>query len=186
MVHPWLQVLSPQFLSQYGRDIINIHHGLLPSFKGARPYLQAYHAGVKLIGATSHFVTPQLDEGPIIEQMVCLTSLHCTGLYCTVLSRQNSSVSGRRRASHCPRYQARTSESSSALLAALSQSGALRSAVLCNMCSQVDRVSHRDTLASLAIKSKLVEQQCLSQAVQYYAEHRILRFSNNKTIVFAS
>jgi formyltetrahydrofolate deformylase len=65
-----MQVLSPEFLRHYKKDIINIHHGLLPSFKGANPYRQAYEAGVKLIGATSHFVTEELDDGPIIEQMV--------------------------------------------------------------------------------------------------------------------
>ncbi|MCO5607849.1 hypothetical protein L7F22_062051 [Adiantum nelumboides] len=66
----YMQIFSPEFLKVYGKDIINIHHGLLPSFKGANPYKQAYEAGVKLIGATSHFVTEELDGGPIIEQMV--------------------------------------------------------------------------------------------------------------------
>lgn len=65
----YMQILSPEFLKGYGKDIINIHHGLLPSFKGANPYKQAYQAGVKLIGATTHFVTEELDCGPIIEQM---------------------------------------------------------------------------------------------------------------------
>lgn len=66
----YMQILSPEFLKAYQKDIINIHHGLLPSFKGANPYKQAYEAGVKLIGATSHFVIEELDGGPIIEQMV--------------------------------------------------------------------------------------------------------------------
>ncbi|KAI7988343.1 hypothetical protein LOK49_LG13G01485 [Camellia lanceoleosa] len=66
----YMQVLSGNFLSSYGKDIINIHHGLLPSFKGGNPSKQAFDAGVKLIGATSHFVTEELDAGPIIEQMV--------------------------------------------------------------------------------------------------------------------
>ncbi|XP_075477176.1 formyltetrahydrofolate deformylase 1, mitochondrial-like [Primulina tabacum] len=66
----YMQVLSGSFLKSYGKDIINIHHGLLPSFKGGNPSKQAFEAGVKLIGATSHFVTEELDEGPIIEQMV--------------------------------------------------------------------------------------------------------------------
>lgn len=66
----YMQVLSESFLKAYGKDIINIHHGLLPSFKGGNPSRQAFNAGVKLIGATSHFVTPELDAGPIIEQMV--------------------------------------------------------------------------------------------------------------------
>lgn len=66
----YMQVFSGSFLRSYGKDIINIHHGLLPSFKGGNPSKQAFEAGVKLIGATSHFVTEELDEGPIIEQMV--------------------------------------------------------------------------------------------------------------------
>ncbi|KAL6007796.1 Formyltetrahydrofolate deformylase 2, mitochondrial [Asimina triloba] len=63
-------VLSGEFLETYGKDVINIHHGLLPSFKGGNPSKQAFDYGVKLIGATSHFVTEELDAGPIIEQMV--------------------------------------------------------------------------------------------------------------------
>lgn len=64
----YMQVLSDEFSSKlYGR-IINIHHSFLPSFKGAKPYHQAHDRGVKLIGATAHYVTPDLDEGPIIEQ----------------------------------------------------------------------------------------------------------------------
>ncbi|CAI9095775.1 OLC1v1031788C1 [Oldenlandia corymbosa var. corymbosa] len=66
----YMQILSGNFLRSYGKDIINIHHGLLPSFKGGHPAKQAFDAGVKLIGATSHFVTEELDAGPIIEQMV--------------------------------------------------------------------------------------------------------------------
>lgn len=66
----YMQVLSPELCrSLYGR-CINIHHSFLPGFKGARPYHQAYSRGVKLIGATAHYVTPDLDEGPIIEQGV--------------------------------------------------------------------------------------------------------------------
>ncbi|GLT49161.1 hypothetical protein SLA2020_227390 [Shorea laevis] len=66
----YMQILSGHFLRTYGKDVINIHHGLLPSFKGGHPSKQAFEAGVKLIGATSHFVTEELDSGPIIEQMV--------------------------------------------------------------------------------------------------------------------
>lgn len=66
----YMQILSGKFLRSYGKDVINIHHGLLPSFKGGKPAKQAFDAGVKLIGATSHFVTEELDAGPIIEQMV--------------------------------------------------------------------------------------------------------------------
>jgi formyltetrahydrofolate deformylase len=66
----YMQILTPYFMDNYPHDIINIHHSFLPSFKGANPYQQAYDRGVKLIGATAHYVTLELDEGPIIEQMV--------------------------------------------------------------------------------------------------------------------
>ena len=66
----YMQVLSDDFCSRFPGRIINIHHSFLPSFKGARPYQQAHARGVKLIGATAHYVTADLDEGPIIEQDV--------------------------------------------------------------------------------------------------------------------
>ena len=64
----YMQVLSPQFVAAYPNQIINIHHSFLPAFIGGNPYKQAYQRGVKIIGATSHYVTDNLDEGPIIEQ----------------------------------------------------------------------------------------------------------------------
>ena len=66
----YMQILSKEISEKYSGKIINIHHSFLPSFKGASPYKQAYKRGVKLIGATAHFVTSNLDEGPIIEQDV--------------------------------------------------------------------------------------------------------------------
>ncbi len=66
----YMQILSPAFVSEYEHRIINIHHSFLPAFIGAKPYHQAYQRGVKLIGATSHYVTEVLDDGPIIEQDV--------------------------------------------------------------------------------------------------------------------
>ena len=66
----YMQVLSPKLCAAYPGRIINIHHSFLPSFQGARPYQQAHDRGVKLIGATAHYVTADLDEGPIIEQDV--------------------------------------------------------------------------------------------------------------------
>jgi formyltetrahydrofolate deformylase len=66
----YMQILSPALCAQLSGRAINIHHSFLPSFKGARPYAQAHARGVKLIGATAHYVTPDLDEGPIIEQDV--------------------------------------------------------------------------------------------------------------------
>ena len=66
----YMQVLSREFLHHFPRRIINIHHSFLPAFDGARPYHRAFQRGVKLIGATSHYVTETLDDGPIIEQDV--------------------------------------------------------------------------------------------------------------------
>jgi len=64
----YMQILSTEVCKRVEGRMINIHHSFLPSFKGARPYHQAYGKGVKLVGATAHYVTPDLDEGPIIEQ----------------------------------------------------------------------------------------------------------------------
>ena len=66
----YMQILSDDFCRDFSGSIINIHHSFLPSFKGAKPYHQAHERGVKLIGATAHYVTSDLDEGPIIEQEV--------------------------------------------------------------------------------------------------------------------
>ncbi len=70
----YMQVLSSDFLNHVGCPVMNIHHSFLPSFVGAKPYHQAYQRGVKLIGATAHYVTEDLDEGPIIEQDVARIS----------------------------------------------------------------------------------------------------------------
>ncbi len=63
-----MQILSPEFVNQFPTRIINIHHSFLPAFIGAKPYHAAYARGVKMIGATSHYVTADLDAGPILEQ----------------------------------------------------------------------------------------------------------------------
>jgi formyltetrahydrofolate deformylase len=70
----YMQILSNDFVARYPQRIINIHHSFLPAFIGARPYHQAFERGVKLIGATSHYVTEVLDDGPIIEQDVVRVS----------------------------------------------------------------------------------------------------------------
>jgi formyltetrahydrofolate deformylase len=70
----YMQILSPEFVAQYSQRIVNVHHSFLPAFSGARPYHRAFERGVKLIGATSHYVTETLDEGPIIEQDVVRVS----------------------------------------------------------------------------------------------------------------
>jgi formyltetrahydrofolate deformylase len=69
----YMQILEPEFIAAYPYRIINIHHSFLPAFVGANPYQQAFERGVKLIGATAHYVTERLDEGPIITQDV----IHC-------------------------------------------------------------------------------------------------------------
>ena len=66
----YMQILSPRFVNAYRNRIINIHHSFLPAFPGAKPYERAFKKGVKIIGATAHYVTEELDEGPIIEQDV--------------------------------------------------------------------------------------------------------------------
>jgi formyltetrahydrofolate deformylase len=70
----YMQILSPAFVERWPGRIINIHHSFLPAFVGARPYHQAQERGVKVIGATAHYVTSALDQGPIIEQDVCRVS----------------------------------------------------------------------------------------------------------------
>lgn len=70
----YMQILSANFVDQFPNKIINIHHSFLPAFPGAKPYHSAYERGVKIIGATSHYVTSDLDEGPIIEQEVVRVS----------------------------------------------------------------------------------------------------------------
>jgi formyltetrahydrofolate deformylase len=92
----YMQILSAEFCQSLRGRAINIHHSFLPSFQGARPYFQAHARGVKLIGATAHYVTADLDEGPIIEQDVArvdhsmsaedLTALG-RDVECVVLSR---------------------------------------------------------------------------------------------------
>lgn len=75
----FMRILSPAFVKLFPMRIINIHHSFLPAFAGANPYKQAYTRGVKLIGATAHFVTDDLDEGPIIEQQI----IHVNHTYTT-------------------------------------------------------------------------------------------------------
>ena len=70
----YMQILSPEFVARHAGRIINIHHSFLPAFVGAKPYHQAKAKGVKVIGATAHYVTSELDQGPIIEQDVCRVS----------------------------------------------------------------------------------------------------------------
>lgn len=70
----YMQILSDDFFSRFPRPIINIHHSFLPAFAGAKPYHQAYNRGVKIIGATAHYATPDLDQGPIIHQEIARVS----------------------------------------------------------------------------------------------------------------
>jgi len=70
----YMQILSTDFINAYPGRIINIHHSFLPAFIGAKPYHRSYERGVKLVGATSHYVTEVLDEGPIIEQDIIRVS----------------------------------------------------------------------------------------------------------------
>ena len=73
----YMQIIPPNLCEEYAGRLINIHHSFLPSFIGANPYQKAYDRGVKLIGATCHYVTDELDEGPIIEQDVIRVNHSC-------------------------------------------------------------------------------------------------------------
>lgn len=88
----YMQVLSPSLCAEMSGKIINIHHSFLPSFKGAKPYHQAHERGVKIIGATAHFVTSDLDEGPIIEQAI--THIH-HGMSPADLTNEGANVESR-------------------------------------------------------------------------------------------
>lgn len=112
----YMQILTPDFVDYFENRIINIHHSFLPAFIGANPYDRAYKRGVKLIGATSHYVTNDLDEGPIIEQ-------------------------------------------------------------------DVERVDHRDDVATLKKIGRKIERRVLTKAVKWHLQNRII-VENNKTIVF--
>jgi formyltetrahydrofolate deformylase len=112
----FMQILSPEFCEEFAGRIINIHHSFLPGFKGANPYAQAHARGVKLIGATAHFVTADLDEGPIIEQ-------------------------------------------------------------------NVTRVEHSDSKAKLVQIGQDAESKTLTQAIRWFAEHRVL-LDGQRTIIF--
>jgi len=83
----YMQILSPQLCEKLSGRAINIHHSFLPSFKGAKPYYQAFDRGVKLIGATAHYVTTDLDEGPIIEQEVERVDHSMTPEHLTAIGR---------------------------------------------------------------------------------------------------
>jgi formyltetrahydrofolate deformylase len=85
----YMQILSTDLCKQLEGRAINIHHSMLPSFKGARPYHQAYSRGVKLVGATAHYVTQDLDEGPIIEQEVARVDHSMGAAEVTMLGRDN-------------------------------------------------------------------------------------------------
>jgi formyltetrahydrofolate deformylase len=112
----YMQILSPRFIEFFPNRIINIHHSFLPAFVGSKPYQQAYDRGVKIIGATAHYVTEELDGGPIIEQ-------------------------------------------------------------------DVQRVSHRDDVASLKRIGRNIERTVLARAVKWHLEDRIIVYQN-KTVVF--
>jgi formyltetrahydrofolate deformylase len=88
----YMQILSSSFIEKYEWRVINIHHSFLPGFKGAKPYHQAYARGVKIIGATAHFATADLDEGPIIEQAVVPVDHTMTPQKMQLLGRDTESI----------------------------------------------------------------------------------------------
>ncbi|KAM7255984.1 hypothetical protein ACFE04_011725 [Oxalis oulophora] len=167
----YMQILSGDFLSSYGKDIINIHHGLLPSFRGGHPSKQAFNAGVKLIGATSHFVTEELDAGPIIEQMVIICNVRILEVIQTsMLVRIQDFVY---QLQHCYFL----------IFCNVITCNMMSSDYLSLRVSNVERVSHRDTLHSFVQKSENLEKQCLAKVIKSYCELRLLPYGK-KTVVF--
>ena len=88
----YMQILSSELVAPLEGRCINIHHSFLPGFKGARPYQQAFDRGVKVIGATAHYVTADLDEGPIIEQLVTRVDHNCKPEHLERIGRDNESI----------------------------------------------------------------------------------------------
>lgn len=88
----YMQILSSELVARLEGRCINIHHSFLPGFKGARPYQQAFDRGVKVIGATAHYVTADLDEGPIIEQLVTRVDHNCKPEHLERIGRDNESI----------------------------------------------------------------------------------------------
>lgn len=88
----YMQILSTQLTEKLRGRCINIHHSFLPGFKGAKPYHQAFHRGVKVIGATAHYVTSDLDEGPIIEQVVTRVDHNCKPEHLARIGRDSESI----------------------------------------------------------------------------------------------
>jgi formyltetrahydrofolate deformylase len=88
----YMRILSPEVCGKLAGRIINIHHSFLPSFRGARPYQQAYEYGVKVIGATAHYVTAELDEGPVIEQEVARVEHNATPAQLAAIGRDAERV----------------------------------------------------------------------------------------------
>jgi formyltetrahydrofolate deformylase len=88
----YMRILSPDVCAKLAGRIINIHHSFLPSFRGARPYQQAWEYGVKVIGATAHYVTAELDEGPVIEQEVARVEHNAAPAQLVALGRDTERV----------------------------------------------------------------------------------------------
>jgi formyltetrahydrofolate deformylase len=88
----YMQILSDELTKKLAGRCINIHHSFLPGFKGAKPYHQAFNRGVKVIGATAHYVTSDLDEGPIIEQMLTRVDHNCGPEQLVGVGRDNESM----------------------------------------------------------------------------------------------
>lgn len=185
------QVLSPSFLRGYKKDIINIHHGLLPSFKGANPYRQVrWGVSLSRIRVFDSTVTKKLPENAGLWSWGEINWRYKP--FCNWRTRRWSHhrTNGKLKAfaSKCYYFLV--------LYITTSAFWPLFFSFFFNTTSniplflliiwrwQVDRVSHRDSLHTFATRSENLEKQCLGNAIKYYCEQRILRYSTNKTIVF--
>ena len=197
----YMQILSDEVCRRLDGRVINIHHSFLPSFKGARPYHQAFDRGVKLVGATAHYVTPDLDEGPIIEQDVVRVD-HTYSAEQLVTAGQDveaqvlsddlcRNLSGRAINIHhsfLPSFKG-AKPYHQAFDRGVKLVGATAHYVTPDLDEgpiieqDVERVDHAHSPEDFTAVGRDVESVVLARAVRWHVEHRVLR-NGRKTVVF--
>ena len=152
----WMNVFSPAWCAAHAAHTVNIHHGFLPAFQGARPYHQAHARGVKVIGSSAHFATARLDEGPLIEQVRESGGGRERG------GRTPGEGGGHNTRTHTKRSLTRPSP---------------------HLHQDVVRISHRDAPADMVRKGRDLERLVLARAVRAVLEDRVL-IHESRTVVF--
>ena len=156
----YMQIISDKFCSAFRHRVINIHHSFLPAFIGSKPYHKAFERGVKLIGATAHYATADLDEGPIIEQDVKVSAT-------TLFDPQADKKLSARKFLRIIVLTAPLLESYRRRVVAVSR----------------QRISHRDSVEDLLAKGRTIEREVLIKAVQKHLREEIL-VDGTKCIIF--